>query len=66
MTMKSLGKEFQDLNQAMQRKRKRISTSNDEDKLVALSTVLKLRRIGERYKSLAQIEILQVLAKFEP
>ena len=31
----------------------------------ALSIVPKLRRIGERYKSLAQIEILQVLAKFE-
>ena len=64
MTMKSLRKEFQDLNQAMQKKRKHISTGNDEDKLFALSIVPKLRRIGER--SLSQIVILQVLAKFKP
>ena len=43
-----------------------ISTSNDEDKLFASSIVPKVGKIGERYKSMAQIEILQVLAKFEP
>ena len=43
-----------------------VCTCNDEDKFFALSIVPKLRGIGERYKSLAQIQTLQVLAKYEP
>ena len=62
LTMKSLRQELRDQPD----KEKAISDDkDDEDVLFSRSIVPKLRRISPRLKSLAQIQILQVIAQYE-